>query len=217
VLENLLVRQAKLNLGCGRNLIEGWINVDNSPSAVLAKLPLLHTIAQRLQSGQADSKQAPPPWSNDIIFHDVTRGLPYSTRSIEKIYSSHMLEHLGREEGEAVIRECFRVLKAGGIMRLVVPDLVFHTRRYLERVAQTGDTDRGPHDDFLHNIYGAYLNRRRKGAYHRYMYDRPTLCTLLRGAGFRQLVQQTYQVSLDSELAQLDSRPHESLHIDTLK
>jgi predicted SAM-dependent methyltransferase len=209
------MKQAKINLGCGRNLIEGWINIDNSPSAVLAKIPLLK--AALFHIGLIGTSTRSTEWSKGIFWHDVTRGLPYADNTVDKIYSSHMLEHMDRHAGERVIGECFRVLRPGGIFRLVVPDLVFHARRYLRRVTNAASVDREPHDDFLWNIYGAYLSPRRKGAYHRYMYDWPTLRLLLQEAGFHNLVYQSYQVSLDPELALLDNRPEESLHIDALK
>jgi SAM-dependent methyltransferase len=207
--------EKKINLGCGRNLIEGWLNLDNSPSAIFAKIPLVKETLFRF--GLINKSIYENEWSKGIIWHDVTKGLPYADGTIDKVYSSHMLEHMDHKAGELVIRECYRVLKPGGIFRLVVPDLMFHARRYLQRVEQVGSISREPHDDFLWNIYGAYLSPRRKGAYHRYMYDWPTLRLLLQDAGFRHLVNQEYQVSLDPELAQLDSRPDESLHIDAVK
>lgn len=208
------MRQAKINLGCGRNLIEGWINIDNSPSVVLAKIPLLKTTLFRL--GLISRSTYETEWSTNIVWQDVTKGLSYAEASIDKIYSSHMLEHMDRASGERVIRECYRLLKPGGVFRLVVPDLAFHAQRYLEHVHEA-NSSRDAHDDFLWNVYGGYLVPRRKGAYHRYMYDWPTLRTLLQAAGFRHLVKQNHRSSIDPELAELDSRPGDSLHIDAIK
>jgi len=42
---------------------------------------------------------------------------------VDVVYHSHLLEHLQQEEGEDLIQECLRVLKPGGILRIVVPDL----------------------------------------------------------------------------------------------
>jgi len=47
------------------------------------------------------------------------------------IYASHLLEHLNLEEGKRLLRECFRVLQANGVPRMVVPDLEAIVREYL--------------------------------------------------------------------------------------
>lgn len=209
------MHQRKINLGCGRNLKEGWINIDNSPSAIIAKVPALYRLLKRI--GIVAANDAYGDWSRGILWRNVTRRLPFADGSVDKVYSSHMLEHLSRSDGERVISECYRVLQSGGVLRLVVPDLVFHVERYLGRVTASEGVGREPHDDLLFNLYGAYLSKKRKGAYHRYMYDWPTLRTVLKSVGFRDPVRQTYQVSLDPELAALDNRPEDSLHIDALK
>ena len=157
------------------------------------------------------------PWPRDIVWQDASKRLPYADQSVDKIYSSHALEHLDKKRGEALLRGCFRVLKRGGVFRLVVPDLEYHARRYLQRVSNGGPSDRAAHDDFLWNIYGAYLEKRRYGASHRYMYDWPTLQLVLSEIGFSRVLRQDFQTGLDRELCSLDNRPEESLHIDAIK
>jgi predicted SAM-dependent methyltransferase len=202
----------KLNLGCGRNVLAGWVNVDNSPSVLVSRVPgsarLLHSLGAM--------RRAREEWPRSIVWKDVCRGLPYPDGSAGKVYTSHMLEHLDRRCGESVLRECWRVLRSGGILRVVVPDLAIHARRYLERLDEHG-AGRAPHDDFLRNVYGAYLRRKRYGADHRYMYDWPTLADAMRQAGFERLVLQEFRCSLDDEMAMLDNRPGESLHVDALR
>ena len=195
--------------------MEGWVNIDNSPTLLISKWPLLKEILFRthLISQQAYETK----WPKNIVQRNVTKGLNYSDNSVDKIYSSHFLEHLDRKHGEFVIRECFRVLGKRGIFRLVVPDLVFHARRYLEKVVKNDLVGREPHDEFLWNLYGAHLERRRSGASHRYMYDWPTLYCLLKEIGFDQVIHQSYRTSLDSEMEKLDNRPEDSLHIDAVK
>ncbi len=64
---------------------------------------------------------------------DVRKRIPYPDASVACIYSSHTFEHFSYEESRAVARECFRVLKPGGILRIVVPDLGIMVRDYLAR------------------------------------------------------------------------------------
>ena len=82
-----------LNVGCGRTYHDDWLNLDLDPS------------------------------DDNVIAHDVTRGLPCPTESASVVYHSHILEHLKPEQGIELLKECYRVLKPGGILRVVVPDL----------------------------------------------------------------------------------------------
>jgi glycosyltransferase involved in cell wall biosynthesis len=60
-----------------------------------------------------------------IICVDVRRRLPFEDRTFDYIYSEHLLEHLIYQKGLNFIRECFRVLKPKGTMRIATPDLQF--------------------------------------------------------------------------------------------
>jgi SAM-dependent methyltransferase len=90
-----------LNVGCGNCYHPSWTNVD-------------------LASKDADVHQ-----------YDIRSGLPFPDASFDAVYHSHVLEHLPPDEGRSLIRECFRVLKPGGTLRVVVPDLEMIVREYL--------------------------------------------------------------------------------------
>src|SRR5687768_2073927 len=85
-------------------------------------------------------EQIHPEWTNlDLVSHDkrvraidVRRGLPFPDQSCDVAYSSHMLEHLSPQEASRFLRECFRILKPGGIIRIVVPNLEAICRAYLD-------------------------------------------------------------------------------------
>ena len=62
---------------------------------------------------------------------DVGRGLPFDDGQVVACYASHVLEHLTRATARRLILECVRVLKPGGIILLVVPDLEAIARQYL--------------------------------------------------------------------------------------
>jgi len=94
----------------------------------------------------------PPPWINlDILdlndyarekgFNfqqvDVTRELPFGDKSVDHINCSHLIEHLAISEGTAFLRECYRVLKPGGVVRICAPD----TRKLVDAYIR-GDMDR---------------------------------------------------------------------------
>lgn len=58
-----------------------------------------------------------------ITIHDLTKPLPYKDSSVDAIFHEHFIEHLSKAEAEAFLRDCYRVLKLGGIMRIGWPDL----------------------------------------------------------------------------------------------
>lgn len=65
--------------------------------------------------------------SVDIEEGDVRHNLaempwPFPTASAHEIMASHILEHFDRHTGIAFLRECWRVLRPGGVLRIAVPD-----------------------------------------------------------------------------------------------
>ena len=91
----------RANLGCGSQICPDWINID-----------LVRT-------------------GPGVVAHDLSTGIPLPDASCEVVYHSHVLEHLRRPDAQFFMRECFRVLKPGGILRVAVPDLEQICRQYL--------------------------------------------------------------------------------------
>lgn len=58
-----------------------------------------------------------------VIHLDATRRFPFPDRSFDLIFSEHMIEHVPWNGGFSMLKECHRVLKPGGRIRLVTPDL----------------------------------------------------------------------------------------------
>jgi|GEM_PF-404064 len=67
----------------------------------------------------------------DIVC-DVTNGLPFDDASVDGIYSEHFIEHISQADAMRFFRECRRILKPGGRLRLATPDLDFIVNRYSE-------------------------------------------------------------------------------------
>ncbi len=74
-----------------------------------------------------DISHSPPTKLN----HDVTNKIPIDDSSIEFIYTSHLVEHLKIEDFYFFIKDCYRLLKEGGILRIVTPDLKEWVKSYL--------------------------------------------------------------------------------------
>ena len=127
----------RINLGCGPDPPEGWVNVDAAIGARLARVPLFPQLNRVMHITHAD-------WPRGIVIHDLRRPLPWPDESAESVYASHVLEHVSREQGRRMLAECHRVLRDGGVLRVVVPDLRILVDEYLNGVTDARD--------FLHNL-----------------------------------------------------------------
>ena len=99
-----------LNLGCGGNrpTDERWVNIDN-----------LHAIFPDLDRPERKNMDAEPNYLNA----DLRNGIPFEDGSVDGILASHFFEHLDAQEALVMVRECHRVLRPGGILRISIPDV----------------------------------------------------------------------------------------------
>lgn len=106
-----------INLGCGAIFIDSpdWINLDFTPASPRVRRANL-----------------------------LTR-LPLLSNEARLVYVSHFLEHIPKPEVGAFLRECYRVLQPGGVLRLVLPDLQEMAASYLH-YREAGNHERA---DFL--------------------------------------------------------------------
>lgn len=169
----------KLNLGCGSNYVDGWINIDYALGSRLAQNPVFAFLNRRLHLFNVS-------WDRRILIHDLRRSLPFENDSIDVIYSSHTLEHLRREDGFRLLTECHRILKTGGIVRIVVPDFEEIATQYVNASL--------PAEEFLVKVgvvppirSGGLKGKlgRLIGFPHRCMHDTNTLLKRMEEAGFR--------------------------------
>ena len=112
--------------GCGLDAPLGWINFDASPTLLLQRIPLASSLAEIVFR-----KLPLAEFPKHVKYGDIIRGLPIKSESCEAIYCSHVLEHLSLEDLRIAVRNTFSYLVKGGTFRLVVPDLEFLARNYL--------------------------------------------------------------------------------------
>ena len=132
----------KLHLGCGNKHIPGFVHVD------VENYP-------------------------HVDFREPVDVLTFAQdNSVELIYASHVLEHFGRHQVDRVLREWFRVLQKGGILRLAVPDFETIVLRYQE----TRD---------LNEVLGLVCGGQRdEHDFHKMIFDEESLRERLRLVGF---------------------------------
>lgn len=192
------LRNCRVNVGCGGSPTPGWVNLDVFSS-------------------------------DQVSFWDCRRGLPLAGDAAVAIYMEHAFEHLEVEsQAKLFLRECLRCLRAGGVLRIVVPDAGAYLRAYggswtdmqtLRSLERRGD---GWYDPWLRCVYRTQMEVVnavfRQGHEHKYAYDEETLVCLLKSAGFSRVVRQSFNVSLDPEMTKdSESRKSESLYVEAVK
>lgn len=112
-----------------------------------------------------------------VQLHDVKK-LPFYYSEVDVIYASHLLEYFDRDEVVSVLQEWHRALKPEGILRIAVPDF----RAMATLYANTKITLR----EILGPLYGKIMVGDRF-AYHKTVYDFPSLCGVLIATGFKNV------------------------------
>ena len=100
----------KINFGSGPGKLPGWLNVD---------------VALKYQP--------------DLVA-ELRKRLPFDDHSVDFVHSEDFLVQLSIEEALDFLRECRRILKPSGVMRLLTPDLEKFARTYLEQPTWLVDT-----------------------------------------------------------------------------
>ena len=129
----------------------------------------------------------------DQMFLDATRRFPFADGVFDYIYSEHMIEHVSWSEGRAMLAECRRVLKPGGVIRLVTPDLKRLTHlltgplsdldeAYLDYSVRTYRLPPGP------SRAEHVVNHFMRAWGHQHIYDEASLREQLTAAGFASVV-----------------------------
>ena len=151
-----------------------------------------------------------------VVHADVSRRLPALDSSADFVYSSHMIEHLNRWQGLAFVRECHRVLRPGGLVRLATPDLRQIVIDYLDGTSPLVSRHPTRADAFCAE-YGAYadpqansvrrlLKKFAGGDSHQWLYDADSLEFLLREGGFSQVRRCDFREGALPELDRIERR-----------
>ena len=216
-----MTRTLKLHVGCAGIVVPGWENIDKSPSVYLARFPRLRRVLHR--AGVIGDAQA-EGFPRGIVRADVSRGLPYADGSAAYVYSSHLIEHLSRSQALDFVRECRRVLRPDGIMRVATPDLEKIVGAYMAADPQReGEPTRADvmmaELGMFHELQATFAQRLThrvaSASYHQWLYDSESLVRLLGKGGFNETKTRicAYRKGETPDLDQLEHRP-ESLIVE---
>lgn len=118
-----------IHYGCGLCAPDRWLNFDASPRLRLERVFGLRNLIE-VSVGLRFPANARPG--------DIVRGLPVADRTAYGVYCSHVLEHLPRDDVPMALGNTLRMLRIGGLFRLVLPDLQWRAAHYVSS-AERGD------------------------------------------------------------------------------
>lgn len=177
-----------LQIGCGPQLAPGFINLDYR-------------------------------WVPGIdVVWDLARPLPFPADRFRGIFSEHCLEHFPEVELAKILAEMHRVLRPGGRVRIVVPSLEIHVRRYLTACT---DTDEEPAQVINRVFYSGHdwmQSSRWLNDGHHFIHDYASMAARLHAAGFEGVARVTHGAGNDPRLL-IDraDRAWESLYMEASK
>jgi predicted SAM-dependent methyltransferase len=123
---------------------------------------------------------------------DLSRPLPLPDASFAFAFGEHVLEHLSEATGDALLRELYRVLRPGGVVRITTPDLAKLVALYADRhplVTREAYCRRWLDDAAGRRIErpAQLLNDFMRQWGHLWISDEEDLAARLRAAGFRDV------------------------------
>lgn len=215
ILKNRIIKIDKekvlVNLGCGLRCLPNWINIDGSPTAFLGsrRYSLINRFLYKFTGASAHYSFKE---YNEIIqksglhFFDLRHGIPFKNENVDVIYSSHFIEHIKKEDAQNFLKGCYRALKGGGLMRLVVPDLDFAFEMYKN----------GQINEMLERFFYTSPDLCDFAA-HKYGYNFLTLENILEEIGFIDVKKVAYQRGNCPNIDFLDIYPDYSLYVEFRK
>lgn len=196
ILKNYLQQNQvrKLHIGCGFNLIDGWLNSDYQP------------------------------YPTDTLQLDATKAFPIEDNQFDYIFSEHMIEHLEYVVGSSMLRECFRVLRKDGTIRVSTPDLPFlinlyHSDKSAQQIAyiKWATDNFVPDTDYYDDVF--VINNFVRAWGHTFIYDEKTLRSLMEKAGFANITKCDLNQSAKAPFRDLENEtrlPPGFLRMETL-
>ncbi len=144
---------------------------------------------------------------------DLRKTLPFKDSTFKFIRIEHCFEHLDPiYDVPTVLKECHRILKAEGQLRIIVPDIELFIHAY---VNQNWDFL----GDYSHKDAAAHLTHVfRQGGEHKFGYDYSALKQTLESHNFKNITKMSFGISINKELTDdLPNHQYYSLYVDATK
>lgn len=181
--------KTKLNIGCGTDYKEGWVNIDNNSDKNITQLDL--------------------NW-------DLRNPLPFDDNSVDFIFNEHFIEHLSVEESRKSLSDFMRVLKPGGVMRIAMPDMVDVIDLYRDKNWRNRPVIKNHGLDFV-QTRAELVNMSFSWWGHKWLYDWEELSRRLKEVGCGSFSRCQTGESKYKELINLETREGSTLVAEIIK
>lgn len=189
----------RLNIACGPNVFpsDKWINYDREDMRnYFTELKKFKTLVGMPEHQQKLTHYLQQDGKIDFRIKDVRKGFKaeHDDKTVDCIYLGQMIEHLNPiYEAPALITECKRMLRPGGVLKITTPDLDLLINAY-----KSGDMmkfvneqpgfykDADPSAQLAMLMYGACGAHCTWDNYegHMFLYTKASMTDLLTKAGF---------------------------------
>jgi predicted SAM-dependent methyltransferase len=151
-----------LHLGSGPHPIKGFVNIDGNP------------------------------WRRPDLWLDLTLGLPFPDGSATGAYCCHTLEHFFEPDVRQILGDVLRVLRPGGGLRIVTPDM----GKAIAAYQRENSAWFSEFPDSRRSIGGRFTNYMLCRDQHRLMFDFSFMREILQDLGFVDIAEFTPHASV---------------------
>ncbi len=146
---------------------------------------------------------------------DITSGLPLPDGCARIIYHEHVMEHITVPQGETCLRDWYRLLEPGGVLRIATPDLAYVVERYQGDWKDQAWLRRPEYASIA--TRAEMFNASMRWWDHQFLYDGEDLERRMRAAGFATVRRCGYRESPEPVLAGLETREDSKLILEGVK
>ena len=192
----------KLNIGCGPCLFahDGWINYDHANFDTFINfvktLPLETKSLDFIEKLRDYYKKGA---ELKVLVHDLNnKFIQHEDSSVDLIYVGQVIEHINPiYQAPNFIKECYRMLKPGGVLRLTTPDLDLLVHAYInnemDKFASEQPEFYKDHDSSFQLamlMYGSSGESCKFNNYegHMFLYTKTSMSELLKNSGFEKTI-----------------------------
>lgn len=196
----------KLHLGCFNQPCEGWYNTDITPHIFISRVPFAAYLRKAMgKMTLARFNEHREGVYRSIHYLNVAKKFPFADNSVEAVFSSHMIEHLNTATAVHMLQESHRVLRSGGVCRIVAPSLSWAVGLY--------DADNP--EVMLDAIFEH--NHANSNDRHQWMYTEQSLIRTLEDVGFVDVQAYGFKEGRLPDLSRIDNRPENSIYVEGIK